>query len=78
VEHVEFFAGIRSGKLINDGERAAHATLMSIMGRMATYTGRKITWDQAMNSKEDLTPPKYDWIDLPVAPVPVPGVTKFV
>jgi len=31
-----------------------------------------------MNSKEDLSPPKYDWIDLPEPPVPMPGITKFV
>ncbi len=31
-----------------------------------------------MNSKEDLTPSKYDWdIALPVPPVAKPGVTKF-
>ena len=39
----------------------AKSTLLAIMGRMATYTGQAITWEQAMNSKEDLTPPKYDW-----------------
>jgi hypothetical protein len=32
----------------------------------------------AMNSREDLTPPKYEFGDLAVAPVAQPGVTKFV
>ena len=32
------------------------STLMAIMGRMATYTGQDITWEQALNSQEDLTP----------------------
>jgi hypothetical protein len=54
------------------------STLLAIMGRMATYTGQEITWDMAMNSKEDLSPPKYEWGDLPTPPVAVPGVTKFV
>ena len=32
---------------------------------------------QALNSKEDLTPPKYDWdVKLPVPPVAMPGQTK--
>ena len=39
----------------------AKSTLLAIMGRMAAYTGQAITWDMAMNSQEDLTPPAYDW-----------------
>jgi predicted dehydrogenase len=77
-EHNELFASIRSGRPINDGDWMTKSTLMAIMGRMATYTGQLITWDQALNSQEDLTPPKYEWGPLAVAPVAVPGVTKFV
>jgi predicted dehydrogenase len=79
VEHDELFAGIRSGKPINNGEYMAHSTLLAIMGRMAAYTGQVITWEQALNSKEDLTPARYDWdLELPVPPVAMPGLTKFV
>ncbi len=77
-EHDELFASIRAGKPINNGEWMAKSTLMAIMGRMATYTGQVITWDMALNSKEDLTPPAYEFGPLPVAPVARPGVTKFV
>jgi predicted dehydrogenase len=77
-EHNELFASIRSGKPINDGERMAKSTLMAILGRMATYTGKVITWEQAMNSKEDLSPPKYEWCSLPTPEVARPGITKFV
>jgi len=77
-EHDELFASIRSGKPINNGDYMAKSTLLAIMGRMAAYTGQAITWDMAMNSKEDLTPPKYDWdIALPAPPVAKPGFTKF-
>ncbi|MBI3855050.1 MAG: Gfo/Idh/MocA family oxidoreductase [Planctomycetes bacterium] len=78
VEHDEFFASIRSGKPINNGDYMAKSTLMAIMGRMAAYTGQQIGWEQALNSKEDLTPAKYDW-DLAIAapPVAIPGQTKF-
>jgi predicted dehydrogenase len=76
-EHNELFASIRSGKPINNGEYMAKSTLMAILGRMATYTGQVITWDQAFNSKEDLSPSKYEWGDLPTPPVAVPGVTRF-
>lgn len=78
VEHDELFASIRSGRPINNGDYMAHSTLLAIMGRMAAYTGQPITWDMALNSQEDLTPPAYDWdIKLPIPPVAVPGVTKF-
>jgi predicted dehydrogenase len=77
-EHDELFASIRSGKPIDNGEWMAKSTLMAIMGRMATYTGQVITWDMAMNSKEDLSPPAYQMGSLPVPPVARPGVTKFV
>jgi predicted dehydrogenase len=77
-EHDELFASIRSGKPINNGDYMAKSTLLAIMGRMATYTGQTITWEMALNSKEDLTPPKYEWGPLPTPPVAMPGVTKFV
>jgi predicted dehydrogenase len=77
-EHDELFAAIRAGKPINNGEWMAKSTLMAIMGRMATYTGQVIEWDRALNSKEDLTPPAYEFGPLPVAPVARPGVTKFI
>jgi predicted dehydrogenase len=78
-EHDELFASIRNGKPINNGEYMAHSTLLAIMGRMAAYTGQVITWDMALNSKEDLMPPRFDWdLELPVPPVARPGVTKFV
>jgi predicted dehydrogenase len=76
-EHDELFASIRSGKPINNGEWMAKSSLMAIMGRMATYTGQVITWDMALNSKEDLTPSAYEFGPLAVAPVAQPGVTKF-
>src|SRR4029078_7883234 len=76
-EHVEFYQALRGGTQINNGVDGAHSSLMSIMGRMATYTGQKITWQMAMNSKEDLSPKSYDWGPLKYAPVAVPGITKF-
>ncbi|HMF20050.1 MAG TPA: Gfo/Idh/MocA family oxidoreductase [Gemmataceae bacterium] len=76
-EHNELFASIRRGTPINNGEYMAKSTLMAIMGRMATYTGRVISWEDALNSREDLSPPRYEWGRLPVAPVARPGITEF-
>lgn len=78
-EHDELFASIRNGNPINNGEYMSKSTLMAIMGRMATYTGQKITWEQAMNSKENLSPDRYDWDGTPPkSEVAIPGVTKFI
>lgn len=79
VEHDELFASIRNGKPINDGVRMAHSTLMGIMGRMAAYTGQEISWEQAMTSQEHLVPEKITWdMPLPIAPMAIPGKTRFV
>ena len=46
---------------------------------MGTYTGQAVTWEQAMNSKEDLSPTGYTWEAKPPASlVAIPGVTKFI
>ncbi|HYG76954.1 MAG TPA: Gfo/Idh/MocA family oxidoreductase [Planctomycetota bacterium] len=77
-EHDELFASIRAGKPINNGDYMAKSSLMAIMGRMSAYTGKTITWDMALNSKEDLSPPKYEWCSIETPPVPMPGQTKFL
>ena len=78
IEHDRLFKAIRSGNPINDGEYVSNSTLLAIMGRMATYTGQTITWEQAMNSQEDLTPDAYEWGPAPDVTIARPGVTKFV
>lgn len=79
IEHDELFASIRSGKPINDGEWMAHSTLLAIMGRMAAYTGQVVTWEDALNSKENLMPEKIAWdTPLSVPPVAMPGMTKLI
>jgi predicted dehydrogenase len=77
-EHDDLFRSIRNGTPINHGDYMSRSTLMAIMGRMATYSGQEITWKQAMESKEDLSPPAYEWGDLPAPAVAVPGVTKVL
>ncbi len=79
-EHDEFFASIRSGKHINDGDRMASSTLMGIMGRIAGYTGREITWEMAKNSKLSLVPDASKGWDSPSEPPAMarPGFTKFI
>jgi predicted dehydrogenase len=73
VEHNEMFAAIRAGKPINNGEQASWSTLAAIMGRTAAYTGQVITPDTILNSKHDMSPPKYEFGPLATPAVPVPG-----
>jgi len=86
VEHDDLFAAIRKGEHYNEVEYGAHSTMTAILGRMATYSGKDVTWDEAINSQVNLSPAKYDFAaDPPVMPdaegrypVPVPGKTKVV
>ncbi len=78
-EHQALYQSIREGKPINNGRYMTISSMVAIMGRMSAYTGRKLTWEQALNSKERLGPEKYSMdADVPVPPVAMPGVTPFV
>ncbi len=85
VEHDELFAAIAAGEhKYADAEMGAVATMTAIMGRMATYSGRVVEWDEAMQSNLSLMPERFAWdADPPVLPdehgrypVPMPGGTK--
>ena len=84
-EHDELFASIRGGQVISDTEQGAKSTLAAIMGRMATYTGQVVSWEDAMNSDQVLVPESLRWEDNPPVmpdgngryPVPVPGQTPI-
>jgi predicted dehydrogenase len=78
-EHTDLIASIRSGEPLNEGKRVAESTMTAIMGRMSAYTGRALKWDWAMNaSKLDLSPARYEFCDLAVRPVSVPGKTLLI
>jgi predicted dehydrogenase len=74
VEHDQLISSIRRGEPINNGEYMAKSTLLAIMGRMATYSGQRITWDAAIRSTEDLSPQRYDWdAEPPESKIAIPG-----
>jgi predicted dehydrogenase len=78
-QHADQIEAIRRGQRLNEGRRIAESSLTSIMGRMSAYTGRALKWDWALNaSKLDLTPPAYNFGDLPMPPVAVPGKTLLI
>lgn len=83
VEHDVLFAAIRNDTPHNEAENGAKSTLTSIQGRMATYSGKVVTWEQALNSELALVPSGYDWESAPPSlpdaegryPIPMPGST---
>ena len=78
-EHTDLIASIRANEPLNHGKRIAESTMTMVLGRMSAYTGRELKFSWAMNSsKLDLAPPKYDFIDLDMRPVAIPGKTKLV
>jgi len=77
VEHEALFASIRKSAPIDNGHYMCNSTMLAIMGRMCTYTGLELTWEQAYSSEEHLGPETYDWSDVPEQAIAMPGVTKL-
>jgi predicted dehydrogenase len=76
-EHRDLVASMSGGPHLNEARTVAESTLTAIMGRMSAYTGQAVTWEQALNSSLDLSPPAYEFGELPVRPVAVPGKTRL-
>ena len=56
-EHVDLIKSIRSGNVLNEGQRIAESTLTAIGARISAFTGRRLSWKWLMNaSKQDLVP----------------------
>jgi predicted dehydrogenase len=51
-----FVASITSGNLLNEAEFGTNSTLAGILGRTAAYTGKEVTWEAMMKSKETFDP----------------------
>ncbi len=78
-EHVQMYQALRAGKPVYDGDWMCHSVFLGLMGRMAAYTGKRLTWDQTVNSQEDLAPDDLKWDSaFTPSPMPRPGVTKLV
>jgi predicted dehydrogenase len=85
-EHHDLFATLRRGDIYNEGDYGAESTMTAILGRMATYGGKVVTWDEAIASTLDLSPAEYSFSAtapvLPDAdgfyPVPIPGATDVL
>jgi hypothetical protein len=86
VEHDDLFASIRSGNPINEAEAGAKSSLTAILGRMCTYSGKVVKWEEAMKSEINLAPDEFSLDATPKSvpgadglyALPVPGITKVV
>lgn len=76
-EHINLITGIRTGNTVNDGEAQVNSTMITIMGRMAAYSGKDVTWDEVLNSDLYLGPKTYAFGPVPGIPEtpPVIGTT---
>ena len=79
-EHKDLIDSIRAGKPIVELRQTADSSLVAVLGRVAAYTGRKVTFDfLAKESKLDLFPADLRWDGaLPPPKHAVPGRTKLV
>ena len=83
VEHIKLFESIRNGGVLADTENGAKSTMTAILGRMATYSGKVVKWEEAMQSDLKLAPDELSWDSpAPVQPnadglytIPTPGKT---
>jgi myo-inositol 2-dehydrogenase / D-chiro-inositol 1-dehydrogenase len=75
-EHIDLLESITAHKPINELKQVAESTLTAIMGRDPAYTGKKLSWEQALHSKLDTYPKApLAWGPMKEGPVPRPGVS---
>ncbi len=78
---------IRAGKPVNHSATMIDSTYMAIMGQLATYTGKPITWEQVVKADFEFEPKVAD-VRLDMSPptkpdaqgnypLPVPGQTNY-
>ncbi|MEI6504560.1 MAG: Gfo/Idh/MocA family oxidoreductase [Planctomycetota bacterium] len=79
-EHKDLIDSIRAGKPIVELRQMADSSMVAVLGRMAAYTGQRVTWDFATKeSKLDLFPENLTWeSSLPKPQHAIPGKTKLI
>jgi predicted dehydrogenase len=84
-EHDDLVASIRgTGPYRFEGDYGAASAMTAVMGRMATYSGQLISWDEAVRSQLRLAPDRYAMDATPPTlpdaagnyPFAIPGTTR--
>lgn len=79
-EHKDLVDSIRAGKPIVELKETANSSLTAVMGRVAAYTGQRVSWDFITKQSKLDTMPKDLTMqsELPEPEYAVPGRTKLV
>lgn len=87
-EHNELFAAIKAGEhRLDDTDTGTDSTMTAILGRMATYSGQQLTWEEALATDLKLVPDNLASFNdkAPILPdasgnyeIAVPGRTRYV
>lgn len=84
-EHNRLHAAIKENSTLNNAYYGADSSFTAVLGRLATYTGQEVGWEEATKSDFNLLPDDINW-DSPAPvqpredgtyPSPMPGVTKL-
>jgi len=83
-EHKDLIDAIRSGEKYCEGWHGATSSMTAVLGRMATYSGQVVKWDEAVEKGGGEFPAQLAWdAEPPVKPdkdgnypIPTPGVFK--
>jgi predicted dehydrogenase len=83
-EHIDLLSAIRKNEKYNEGWFGATSSMTATLGRMATYSGQVVKWDEAVEKGPNLFPERLAWDanpkDMPDKEgnyaQPIPGMTK--
>ena len=85
IEHNELYRHIKEDIPINNAYYGAKSSFTSTLGRLATYSGQEVKWDEAVESNFSIMPENYAMdAEAPVQPddkgdyyVAIPGEYKL-
>jgi hypothetical protein len=83
-EHIDLIEAIDNDRKLNEGWHGAASSMTAVMGRMATWSGQVIKWDDAVAKGPDESPETLAWDAKPrhlpgpdgFYPFAIPGVYK--
>jgi len=68
-EHVNLVEAILKNTKYNEGWHGATSTMTAVLGRMATYSGNLVKWDDAVANAKSIVPEKLAWdVEPPMKP----------
>jgi predicted dehydrogenase len=83
-EHIDLIEAIDKGERLNEGWLSAVSSMTAVLGRMATWSGQVVKWDEAVANGPSEFPEKLAWDAKPrhmpgpdgFYPFAMPGVYK--